>query len=327
MRLLILAALLLAGARGQQPEEGAPAAEAPSAEAEAPPPLVAPPSVGAGVAVRCAGPGCAGKGALPPRAARFVPGPRDGPAASGPIPLLRPSQGAPAQEPAADGRQAQDDASGPGKLRVRGLDGRVRERDLSPAQGDLLRKRKEFELALLKDDGVRKAYDDWASLDDSQRREALARVTEIHSRVYGVPAPKLAFGPLPGGADGMYKDDGTIIINDQAKSWDDPDKAFGVAAHENAHHYQRSLIDGLQDGRLQPAGELAALAQEWKRSQDGYCAPVASGKKRRCGYAEYRDQPVEADAFAQGEDATKYLRSPAARGAFAAQAAVPAGRR
>lgn len=262
------------------------------------------------------------QGETPPAAPAMAPASAP-PASAGPVPLLRPPE---AQPPAARDIPRQpaprppDDSAGRRKLRVRSLDGRMRDRELPPDQAERARQRKRFQLALLHDDAVRAAYDGWAGLDDEARRQALARVVALHSQAYGIDPPELVFRKLPGRVRGLFKQGGdTLYINDNMRGWDDPDQAFGVVVHEDAHHRQQELIKRLDSGSLKPGDEGFEEARKWKANMADYCSPNNTGKKRQCGYDEYRSQPVERDANEEGQSATRSLRSQDARDALAEQ--------
>ena len=216
-------------------------------------------------------------------------------------PLLRPKESAP--PPAA-----------PSRLRVRSLDGIVRDVPLPAPESARLKKRKRFQLALLNDDEIRGAYDSWATLSGERRREVIRKVALLHSQVYGIDAPQVVFESLPAGVRGMFRNGGaTIVIDDSKKGWDDPDRAFAVAAHEDEHHYQYALIARLDAGRLKPGDGDYEQAKAWKAGFADYCSPSSTGNRRQCGYEEYRSQSVESDAMAEGDGATRSLRSPLTR--------------
>jgi hypothetical protein len=137
--------------------------------------------------------------------------------------------------------------------------------------------------------------EEWRSLDDLERRQAVERGVEAIAREYGIERPDVVLTEGAPRLQGYYSSDShTLYLNtnaadrDGASAWDNPGAVMETAAHETRHAYQHAAVRDYEEGRGSDP-----RAAEWRDNFNDYITPEQD-------YAEYRDQPVEQDARAFG---------------------------
>lgn len=198
----------------------------------------------------------------------------------------------------------------------RGLGGRTYVREEGARLPALERKSQNFVIALLKDDELRHAYDNWSSLGLEKKTKALTRLAQLHAQVWGVPPADMKYEALDSKRTvGFYNHvEHAMTLNTNSGMLNNREMAFNVVVHENTHHFQYKMMAKYNRGEIPPNSDIYGTVQSWIKSEREYCCP--EGCANKCGYSAYRGQALETQAFKEGESATTHLRSGKSRRTF-----------
>jgi hypothetical protein len=146
--------------------------------------------------------------------------------------------------------------------------------------------------SLRQDEGVNAAIKAWKSLPQDLKLQLGNRISNIQAEIYGFRPVSLRFedGPYKGGF--TPGNGGEITIG--PKSMVSAREFLNTVVHEQTHALQfEKGIEALRK-KLDPASPYAGIARAWLDNFDDYTPPSA-------GYRAYRDQLIEAHAFATGD--------------------------
>jgi hypothetical protein len=132
----------------------------------------------------------------------------------------------------------------------------------------------------------------WKTLPPDLKLQLGQRISNIQAAIYGFKPVTLRFedGPYRGGFH--PGNGGEITIG--PKSLVSAREFLNTVVHEQLHAFQWEKGNQALRKQLDPADPYAAIAPAWLDNFYAYQTPAR-------GYRAYRDQPIEAHAFATGD--------------------------
>jgi hypothetical protein len=156
--------------------------------------------------------------------------------------------------------------------------------------------------SLADDADLKAAKENWGGLGMEERVDALKKVVGAQSKAYGVEPPEIGTyvaKKLEGGLVENGKFNGKqILLNSDPDNpaLQDFDRAIDLVTHENAHAYQKELVERLQRGELRPGDEDYEQAAMFAVND----RPGAYIEAEETTFADYGMQPMEQHAFHTG---------------------------
>jgi hypothetical protein len=134
--------------------------------------------------------------------------------------------------------------------------------------------------------------DEWAKAAPAEREQALQETENQLAASQNRPACNLVYFDADKSNCGAYspRTPDRINLNRHYLESDDPRDAVNTVAHEGRHAYQHRCI---MDADAHPETDPKQIA-EWRHNFSNY-------KSAASDYDAYRNQPIEADAFAYGD--------------------------
>ncbi len=164
---------------------------------------------------------------------------------------------------------------------------------LSPRLGRLRTKLEEIY-------GLRSAQ--WSRLSLEQRTEVLRKAHNAVATVYRFKPCPVEIVLLPPKNLGAFSEvTGIIEINRRLVAGNNSIQPLQTILHESRHAYQWHFLQPIRRGFGWLSEADWALAREWSDNFDDYKYP------HQYGFREYRNQPVESDAFSFEETVIKLL--------------------
>ncbi|MEZ6234370.1 MAG: hypothetical protein R3B68_09285 [Phycisphaerales bacterium] len=129
----------------------------------------------------------------------------------------------------------------------------------------------------------------WAELPATERLESLRELEQRLAEIEGRPAVELRAEPLGPGRCGYYDSERDVMVVSESLLLDaSPLEAIDTVAHEGRHAYQHYAV-----AHPEIHGDPFEVAS-WAENFEHYLSA------EMYGYELYRNQPVEADAWAAG---------------------------
>lgn len=168
-----------------------------------------------------------------------------------------------------------------------------------PAQGsdasqNDLRNRSELIKGIRQDPGLQTALANWDRLPQDLRLQAGQRISDMMGKIYGFEASRVEIDPSLRAPTLGYFNPGSNQLCVSSDILRDPKTFVNTVTHEQAHSYQHQKANDAMSGRLPASDPLYATARTWGQNFANYRDPNVHG------YAAYRNQPIEAHAFATG---------------------------
>ena len=151
-----------------------------------------------------------------------------------------------------------------------------------------------FELSELETDYLRQIEglqpEQWSELSTDARLESLRELEWRLADIEGRPPVELRCETIGPGQYGYFdRQSNVMVLNEAMVRAESPLDAIDTVAHEGRHAYQHFCV--LHPGTHDDQFEVAAWEENFETYLDA----------KLYGYEAYRDQPVEADAWAFGE--------------------------
>ena len=146
--------------------------------------------------------------------------------------------------------------------------------------------------ALQADEAVTRALASWKQMPQDLKLKLGERISAVQAAVYGFRAVPLRVEPGPYRGGFHPANGGEITIG--PKSLVSAAEFLNTVVHEQTHAMQWEKGLAASRRQLDAADPYAAVATRWHDNFFDYAPPSA-------GYRAYREQPVEAHAFATGD--------------------------
>jgi hypothetical protein len=162
------------------------------------------------------------------------------------------------------------------------------------AQQNDLQNRAEAIKAIRQDPALQAALANWNALSNDVRLQAGQRMSAIMGKVYGFKPFDVEIDPSLRPPTQGYFSPGTNQLALSPSILSNPQEFVNTVTHEQAHAYQHEKARDASSGRLPASDPLYATARAWGQNFSNYATPDYNG------YQAYRNQPIEAHAFATG---------------------------
>jgi len=157
-----------------------------------------------------------------------------------------------------------------------------------------LRNRAALIVGIRGDAALQAAFADWDRLPNDLRLEAGKRISALEGAAYGFEPAALKLDSGLSKPDYGYYHPTEDAVHLSADTLSDLKEFVNTVTHEQAHAYQWEKAEDAKKGRMPSSDPLYATAMAWHANYFNYVQPHQ-------GYQAYRNQPIEAHAFAVGD--------------------------